>query len=48
MALVIVIGLGDNGCGSMSLYEIDHCTAFRPCNTHHMTPTSLSLDEIGW
>ena len=23
------------------LYEVDHCTAFRPCSTRHMTPTSL-------
>ena len=24
-----------------TLDEIDHCTAFGPCSTRHMTPTSL-------
>jgi len=23
------------------LHEIDHCTAFGPCTTRHMTPTRL-------
>ena len=23
------------------VYDIDHCTAFGPCSTRHMTPTSL-------
>ena len=25
----------------LPLYEIDHCTAFRPCSPRHMTPTNL-------
>ena len=30
--------------GSASdLYEVDHCTAFRPCSTGHMTPTSSDI-----
>ena len=28
------------------IYEVDHCTAFWPCNTHHMTPTSHPLEHI--
>ena len=29
-----------NFCLFVCLYEIDHCIAFGPCSTHHMTPTS--------
>ena len=27
-------------CKKYGVYEIDHCTAFGPCSTRHMTPTS--------
>ena len=28
-------------CWTNIVYEIDHCTAFGPCSTCHMSPTSL-------
>ena len=27
---------------NLIIYEIDHCTALRPCSTRHMTP------EVGY
>ena len=32
-----------NGNGCPSSCEIDHCKAFGPCSTGHMTPSSLSV-----
>ena len=31
------LGRGSEGLPT-ALYEIDHCTAFGPCSTRHMTP----------
>ena len=28
-------------CHDAYIHEIDYCTAFGPCSTRHMTPTSL-------
>ena len=42
---------GAAGECAVGLYEIDHCAAFRPCSTRHMTPTRLLsyvLVEVGW
>ena len=27
--------------GLYGVYEIDHCTAFRPCSARNITPSSL-------